>query len=1039
MCFFVRIVGLLVLWPFVSKIVARVEMRMSRRLLSIFLSFLCLSSHSQTISVADIPAKIPDPPNGIPYGNYSPPVGINYSGLQTGQHYTLAGWLLVPGPWTCASTEWCSNTFRLDNTLGTNSSGILWVAPNMDVFSNIIQFDWVFRLYDTNGNQMAWTERYIDATTNRPPVLASVGNRSVGVGQTVGILLSATDPDGEGLQFGATNLPAGAAFDSGTGQFIWTPTNAGTFGPIVLWAQNNGDGALEDGELVTFTIAPTPFITTQPASQVATQGSTVNFSVTAQSTTPLSYQWQFDGTNLPSATTSTMAINDVSTNNAGDYSVVVSNAAGVCASQPAVLTVSLPSTPVASVALSLAELRNLMDEYHLSFQVYTDISVGGNHFEGFGQLPDQTSAVGIFGSCTNHPHSGATCVQCTFTNVTGINNGGFYFLTGILYQGAPLPYFGGRTVTNTPLVITNFTGYNLTGSTGLTFWARGEKGGEQVEFFVGGVGRDSASGVANQPFPDSMARYPSAGTEFSLTTNWQQFTIDLTGKNLTNIMGGFGWFAEADKNPKGVTFYLDDIEYELSPTAQAQRLNLPRFIRSYRTLPVQPDFFNSTPDVDFDLVLRAVAYTYDNAVAVLAFLADGSSDSLRRAKLIGDAFVQAANHDRTYVDGRFRTAYMPGDIVLPPGWLANGKVGTVPVPGFYLENPPRWYEVENVNVDTGNNAWAMIALLALYRQFADTNYLVAAENVGQFILTMRVDTAAYPGFLGGILNAETTPTNRTYKSTEHNLDTYAAFTVLHQITGQTQWLSGALSASNFVESMWETNRGCYLAGTTGGVPDSRNQASGQLPLDTQTWTILAIPGTLTRHPHLFDALEQYHRNQHDGFDGEDFNDDLDGVWFEGTGQTAVDYASVGNSQRMDQLRSTLQTAQQIPPPYGDGMGTPATSHDGVTSGFGFDLFRRPHVGATSWNIFAQKGFNPFYQTRQPLILQSISIDSDRNVHLQVLGEPGNSVVLQRSTDLLQWTALATNNSAFGENAFTNQPVSTNKAFFYRAMIPGGTP
>ena len=424
---------------------------------------------------------------------------------------------------------------------------------------------------------------------------------------------------------------------------------------------------------------------------------------------------------------------------------------------------------------------------------------------------------------------------------------------------------------------------------------------------------------------------------------------------------------------------------------------------------------------------------------MLAFLADGSSDSLRRAKLIGDAFVQAANHDRTYVDGRFRTAYMPGDIVLPPGWLANGKVGTVPVPGFYLENPPRWYEVENVNVDTGNNAWAMIALLALYRQFADTNYLVAAENVGQFILTMRVDTAAYPGFLGGILNAETTPTNRTYKSTEHNLDTYAAFTVLHQITGQTQWLSGALSASNFVESMWETNRGCYLAGTTGGVPDSRNQASGQLPLDTQTWTILAIPGTLTRHPHLFDALEQYHRNQHDGFDGEDFNDDLDGVWFEGTGQTAVDYASVGNSQRMDQLRSTLQTAQQIPPPYGDGMGTPATSHDGVTSGFGFDLFRRPHVGATSWNIFAQKGFNPFYQTRQPLILQSISIDSDRNVHLQVLGEPGNSVVLQRSTDLLQWTALATNNSAFGENAFTNQPVSTNKAFFYRAMIPGGTP
>ena len=421
-------------------------------------------------------------------------------------------------------------------------------------------------------------------------------------------------------------------------------------------------------------------------------------------------------------------------------------------------------------------------------------------------------------------------------------------------------------------------------------------------------------------------------------------------------------------------------------------------------------------------------------MAVLAFLADGSSDSLRRAKLIGNAFVQAATHDRTYVDGRFRTAYMPGDIALPPGWVVNGKVGTVPMPGFYLENPDHYYEVENVDVDTGNNAWAMMALLALYKQFGDTNYLNAAENTGQFIQTMRVNSATYPGFLGGIANAETDPANRTYKSTEHNLDTYAAFTVMYQITGHTQWLSGALVASNFVESMWETNRGSYLAGTTGSVPDSRNQTVGQLPLDTQTWTILAIPGTLIRHPNLFVALQQYHTNQHEGFTGEDFNDDLDGVWFEGTAQTTVVFASVGNSLQMDQFRTTLQTAQQIPPPYGDGMGTPAASHDGVTSGFGFNLFRRPHVGATSWNIFAQKGFNPFYQTRQPFSVQSMSIDSSRNVHLQTLGEPGDTVVLQKSTNLVHWTAIATNSSVFGENAFTNQLGSTNKTGFYRAKL-----
>lgn len=1005
----------------------------------LFILICCLSAHAQTISIVDIPDKLP---TGLTGTNYSPPVAISYSGLNAGQIYTLAGWLLIPGSWDYGSSFWRSNSFQLDNTQGTNSSGVLWVASNMDVFTNSGQFDWEFQLYDMNGHPVGpLSQSFIDATTNRPPVLAPIGNRTYGVGQTIGILLSATDPNGNIVQFGATNLPAGTNFNPVTGQFIWTPTNAGTFGPVVFWARDVGDGSLQDGELVTFTIKATPFITLQPVSQVVTQGSTVKISVAAQSSTMMSYQWRVNGTNISGARASSLTLANVSTNNAGVYSVIVSNSVGISASQNAILVIKLPSTPVASVNLCLAELQNLMDEYHLAFQVYTDISAGGNHFEAFGQLPDQTSAVGISGICTNQPHFGATCVQCTFTNQPGANGGGFYFMTGILYDGAPLPYFGEPYLTNTPLPVTNFSGYNLTGSTGLTFWARGQKGGEKIEFFVGGVGRDATTGIATNPYPDSMPRYPAVGTTSTLTTSWEQFTINLTTNNLTNIMGGFGWYASGAEDPNGATFYLDDIQYDLSSVAQTQRLNLPRFIRSYRTLPVQPDFFNSTPDVDFDIVLRNVAYTYDNAVAILAFLADGSSDSQRRAKLIGDAFVQAAKHDRFLTNGCFRTAYMPGDLAVAPGWVVNGKIGTVPMPGFYLENPDQYYELgDNANVDTGNNAWATIALLALYNEFRDTNYLVAAENAGQFIQTMRTNITTFPGFLGGISGVEsTTPTIRPYKSTEHNLDTYAAFTVLYQITGQTQWLSGAILASNFVESMWETNRGCYLAGTTGGSPDSRNQLVGELPLDTQTWTILSIPGTLARHPDLFAALETYHRNQHDGFDGEDFNDDTNGVWFEGTAQTAVDYASVGNSLRLDQLRATLQAAQQTPPPYGDGMGMPAASHDGVSSGFGFDLFRRPHVGATSWNIFAQKGFNPFYQTRQPLFMETTSIVSNQILHsksvqMTALGEPGITLVMQSSTNLTRWTPFVTNMSAFGENVTTQSVNSANRVIFYRAKV-----
>ena len=42
-----------------------------------------------------------------------------------------------------------------------------------------------------------------------------------------------------------------------------------------------------------------PSITTQPVSQTALAGSTMVFSVTAEGAGPLSYQWQFNGTNLP--------------------------------------------------------------------------------------------------------------------------------------------------------------------------------------------------------------------------------------------------------------------------------------------------------------------------------------------------------------------------------------------------------------------------------------------------------------------------------------------------------------------------------------------------------------------------------------------------------------------------------------------------------------------------------------------------------------------------------------------------------------------
>ena len=59
-------------------------------------------------------------------------------------------------------------------------------------------------------------------------------------------------------------------------------------------------------------------------------------------TTDLSYQWQFDGTNIANATNATLALTDLQITNDGVYTVIVSNLAGVTASSNAVLRVGNP-------------------------------------------------------------------------------------------------------------------------------------------------------------------------------------------------------------------------------------------------------------------------------------------------------------------------------------------------------------------------------------------------------------------------------------------------------------------------------------------------------------------------------------------------------------------------------------------------------------------------------------------------------------------------------------------------------------------------
>ena len=47
-----------------------------------------------------------------------------------------------------------------------------------------------------------------------------------------------------------------------------------------------------------------------------------------------------------------------------------------------------------------------------------------------------------------------------------------------------------------------------------------------------------------------------------LSQQWKEYEIDLRGKDLTYISGGFAWTANVDDNPSSCTFYLGNIRYE---------------------------------------------------------------------------------------------------------------------------------------------------------------------------------------------------------------------------------------------------------------------------------------------------------------------------------------------------------------------------------------------------------------------------------------------------------------------------------------------
>lgn len=188
-------------------------------------------------------------------------------------------------------------------------------------------------------------------TVNAPPlIIAQPQGQTVTEDDSVGFTVVVTGSPVLKYQwrFGGANLPGA----TGTSYLI-NHAQAGQAGDYSVVVTNAFGSATSSN--ATLVVLVPPAILAQPLNQTVSPGSNATFSVTATGTAPLSYQWRFEGDDLPGATASVFTRTNVQPADVGNYSVMVTNLAGGILSSNAALTLLAPQ-PVA--LLSPQRLEN---------------------------------------------------------------------------------------------------------------------------------------------------------------------------------------------------------------------------------------------------------------------------------------------------------------------------------------------------------------------------------------------------------------------------------------------------------------------------------------------------------------------------------------------------------------------------------------------------------------------------------------------------------------------------------------------------------
>lgn len=297
-----------------------------------------LDSSAITWSVPDVP--------------WFPETNTTHSGISAAQSGIISDsqrstlQAVVTGPATIVywwkvncDSFWDSLAFSINSSNQTSITGTVDWQPATNYLgagSQTVQWT-LYPVYGDFAGGTGWVDQVqLTPGGTAATVVSQPASLTTKAGNTVSFSIRAigTPPLSYQWQLNGTNLPG--ATNSGLSLTNIQSANAGIYSAT---ASNDYGFATSSNASLVITNS-SPVITSQPSSHSCVMSSDTAFKVTVQGTSPLSYQWQFNGTPILGATSSTLSLTGLSPTNAGAYSVIITNSVGAATSAVAMLEVT---------------------------------------------------------------------------------------------------------------------------------------------------------------------------------------------------------------------------------------------------------------------------------------------------------------------------------------------------------------------------------------------------------------------------------------------------------------------------------------------------------------------------------------------------------------------------------------------------------------------------------------------------------------------------------------------------------------------------